>query len=221
MTLLAVLLEVCVILGGALILWYVCLAYYNRRRGTQALSWVEKACVGKAKVVDRHWHGTSRVQARIGFAARWFENARITVLLLPRTSPLHWGLSAWRRQKETITFEADLDSAPGFQLQVFQHRWLTRKHTTLSRNSRDWEISRPGPVVLTTRTHWDDEITPVVNALIGSRGHNLLSVRFRHESPHFTATLPLESISNSQTAASFLGVLRELVAGASARHRQL
>jgi hypothetical protein len=75
--------------------------------------------------------------------------------------------------------------------------------------------------VLTTRTHWDDEITPVVNALIGSRGHNLLSVRFRHESPHFTATLPLESISNSQTAASFLGVLRELAAGASARHRQL
>ncbi len=219
MTLLARFLQMDAVLVLMLALWYACLAYYNRRRGAQALSWVEKACAGKARIVGKKWHGTAHLQAHMGFAARWFENAQVTVRLLPRPSPLHWCLSLWRRQEETITFEADLDPVPGFQLQVFQHRWLTRKHTQMAHHSRDWEIFRPGPVVLTTRTQWNDEVTPVVNALMTSRGHNLLSVRFRNQSPHFSATLPLESVSNGQAAASFLNVLRELAAGASARQQ--
>jgi hypothetical protein len=52
-----------------------------------------------------------------------------------------------------------------------------------------------------------------------SRGHNLLSVRFRSESPHISATVPLEALSDEQAAAGFFTVLRELAAGAST-HRQ-
>jgi hypothetical protein len=49
-----------------------------------------------------------------------------------------------------------------------------------------------------------------------ARGHNLISVRFRSESPHIAATVPLEALSDEQAAAGFLSVLRELAAGASA-----
>jgi hypothetical protein len=49
-----------------------------------------------------------------------------------------------------------------------------------------------------------------------ARGHNLISVRFRSESPHIAATVPLDALSDEQDAASFLGVLRELATGASA-----
>ena len=59
-------------------------------------------------------------------------------------------------------------------------------------------------------------MTPVVNALITSRGHNLLSVRFRPKSPHLAATISLEALADEQAAAAFLTVLRELAAGASA-----
>jgi hypothetical protein len=52
-----------------------------------------------------------------------------------------------------------------------------------------------------------------------SRGHNLLTVRFRPESPHLAATIPLEALSDEQAAAGFLSVLRELAAGAST-HQQ-
>jgi hypothetical protein len=59
----------------------------------------------------------------------------------------------------------------------------------------------------------------VVNSLMTSRGHNLLTVRFRPESPHLAATIPLEALSDEQAAAGFLSVLRELAAGAST-HQQ-
>ena len=53
----------------------------------------------------------------------------------------------------------------------------------------------------------------MVNTLMTARGHNLISVRFRSESPHIAATVPLEALSDEQAAAGFLSVLRELAAG--------
>jgi hypothetical protein len=52
-----------------------------------------------------------------------------------------------------------------------------------------------------------------------SRGQNLLSVHFRPESPHLAATIDLETLADERAAAGFLGVLRDLAAGAST-HRQ-
>jgi hypothetical protein len=52
-----------------------------------------------------------------------------------------------------------------------------------------------------------------------SRGHNLLTVRFRPDSPHLAATIPLEALSNEQGAASFLNIVEELAAGASTHRR--
>jgi hypothetical protein len=52
-----------------------------------------------------------------------------------------------------------------------------------------------------------------------SRGHNLLSVRFRPDSPNIAATIALDALSDEETTAAFLGVLRDLAAGSSAsRH---
>jgi len=197
-------------------LWYFCFRRYNQRKGAAALRWVENACLGRGRILEARWLSTCRLQAHLRFAAHWFENVQVTIRLLPRPLPLQWMLSAWRKQRETLTFEADLDCAPGFDLEVLHHRWLTHKHTGVAMASQNWAISRPGPVVLTTRTHWAQELTPVVNTLMTTRGHSLISVRFRPQSPHLAATVALESLSDPQAATAFLGVLRDLAAGASA-----
>jgi hypothetical protein len=195
-------------------LWYFCFAHYNRRKGALALRWVEIACSGQGKMVEARWFGTSRLQAHLRFAAHWFENARVTARLIPRPIPSQWLLSVWRKQKETVTFEADLGYVPSFQLEVLRHRWFSHKQSS-GATSKNWEISRPEPVVLATRTEWTHELTPVVNTLMTSRGHNLISVRFRPQSPHFAATIDMETLTDERTAAAFLTVLRELAAGAS------
>jgi hypothetical protein len=204
---------------AAVVVWYLLFTRYNRRRGALVLQWVEAACATRGRIVESKWLSTSRLQAHFSFATHWFENARITIKLLPRPIPVQWALCLWRRQRETLTFEADLDDSPNFHLEITRHRWLTQKPKEISKPERNWTISRPGPVVLTTRTEWTHELTPVVNTLMTSRGHNLLTVRFRPDSPNLAATIPLDALSDEETTASFLSVLRDLAAGSSAsRH---
>jgi len=200
-------------------LWYFCFARYNRRRGALALRRVELACSGRGGIIESRWQGVCVLQARLDFVSHWFENARVVIRLRPRPIPLEWLFSLLRKHRETLTFETDLGYAPGFHLEVFRHRWVSKPHTKISKAAAQWELSHPGPVVLTTRSHWSHELTPVVNTLITSRGHSLVSVRFRSQSPHLAATIPLEAISDEQDAADFLSMLRELAAGAST-HQQ-
>ena len=195
--------------------WYFLFSRYNRRKAASALKWVESACAGNGRIVEARWLGSCRLQARVRFVAQWFENARVTVRLRPRAIPLQWLFSIWRKQKETLTFEADLGYAPSFHLEVFRHQWVTHKQTRLKK-PRTWAVTRPGPVILTTRTQWTQELTPVVNTLMTSRGHSLVAVRFRPESPHLAATVDLETLADERAAAGFLLMLRDLAAGASA-----
>jgi len=202
-----------VVLAG---LWYFLFARYNRRKGIRALRWVEAACSNRARIVEARWLGASRLQAQLRFAAHWFENARVTIRLIPRPLPIQWILSHWHKQKETLTFEADLDYVPAIRLEIRRHRWLTDSNRSLSQSSRSWTITRPGPVILTTSTEWRRELPAIVNTLMTTRGHNLLSVRLDPDSPNLAATIDLKALSDEEAAAGFLGVVRDLAAGASA-----
>ena len=206
---------------AALGVWYLLFAAYNRHRGAQALRWVQTACAGKGRILDSQWLGSSRLLARLQFPARSFENAYVTMKLRPRALPVQWLVSCWQKQKETLTFEADLGGSPSFHLQVVRHRWCARSRglSPIKPDAREWEIYQPGPIILTTRTHWKDDHSPALNALMAVRQQDVLQVCFRPESPQFSATVSLDALSDPQTAAGFLTSLRELAAGASA-HRQ-
>jgi len=204
---------------AALALWYLLFAAYNRRRGEEALRWVQSACAGKGRILESRWLTSSRLYARLQFPSRNFENARLTMRFRPRPLPVHWLVSMWKKQKETLTFEADLGGSPAFHLEVMRHRWCAHSRgVTRKRSDREWDIYEPGPVVLTTRTHWKEDPTPELNALMTVRQQDVLQVRFRPESPQFSATVSLDALSDPRSASGFLTTLREL-AGALA-HRQ-
>jgi hypothetical protein len=206
---------------AALAVWYLLFAAYNRRRGAEALRWVQSACAGKGRVLDPQWLNSSRLSARLHFASRSFENAHVTMKFRPRPLPVQWLLSQIQKQKETLTFEADLGGSPNFHLEVMRHRWCahSRGVTRRKRDGREWNIYEPGPIVLTTRTHWKEDSTPELNTLMTVRQQDVLQVRFRPESPQFSATIALDALDDPRTASGFLTTLRELAAGASA-HRQ-
>ena len=206
---------------AVLALWYFVFSHYNRKKGAAALCWVQTACAGKGRILESHWVGSSRLQARLHFPAHWFENARVTMHFHPRPLPVHWLVSCWHKQDETLTFEADLDVSPSFYLEVMRHRWCAHNRGTVSRKSddREWDVYEPGPVILTTRTHWKQDPSAELNALMSSRRQEFLKVHFRPESPQFSATVRLESLSDPNAAAEFVSALREIAAGAST-HRQ-
>jgi hypothetical protein len=195
--------------------WYWGFARFNHRLGLQTLRRMEAACSGQARIVDARWLTASRLEAKFRFASHWFDHANLTVRLFPRPLPLQWLLCLFRKQKETLTFEADLDGVPTAPLEVIRHRWYTQGPQAEGNGSREWTMVRPGPIVFTTRPEWTQGLPPVVNTFMTSRGHSLLSVRFRPESPHLAATVPLETLCDRDSAASFFSVLRDLAAGAS------
>jgi hypothetical protein len=207
-------------------LWYFVFSTYNRKKGVAALRWVQAACAGKGRILESHWVGSSHLQARLHFASQWFENARVTVTFRPRALPVQWLLSCWRRQKETLTFEADLGGSPSFHLEVVRHRWSAhnhgsgaRKHFGSANDEREWDVYEPGPIILTTRTHWKQDPTAELNALMSARRPEIVLVRFRPESPQFTATVHLEALADANACAGFVSALREIAAGASAHRR--
>jgi hypothetical protein len=202
-------------------LWYLVFSHYNRKKGADALRWVQTACAGRGRVLDARWAGSSSLQARLHFASHWFENARVVVNFQPRALPVQWLLSYWRQQKETLTFEADLGGSPSFHLEVVRHRWSAHNRGTTSRvrDEREWDLYQPGPIILTTRTHWKQDPSAELNALMSARRQDILQVRFRPESPQFSATVHLEALADPDAAAGFVSALREIAAGASA-HQQ-
>ena len=202
-------------------LWYLLFSSYNRKKGAVVLRWVQTACDGKGRILESQWLGSSHLEARLYFPSRWFENARVRVQLQPRALPVNWLLSYWRRQRETLTFEADLGGSPSFHLEVVRHRWSAHNRGGISRNRepRDWEVYQPGPIILTTRTHWKQDPSAELNALMSARRQDIVQVRFRPESPQFAATVDLDALADPDTAAGFVSTLREIAAGASA-HQQ-
>ena len=202
-------------------LWYLVFSTYNRKKGAAALRWVQTACAGSGRILESHWVGSSRLQARLHFPSRWFENARVTVKFRPRALPVHWLLSLWNRQKETLTFEADLGGSPTIHLEVVRHRWSAHNRGTTSRkhDEREWDLYQPGPIILTTRKHWKQDPSVELNALMSARRQDILQVCFHPESPQFSATVHLEALADPEAAARFVSALREIAAGASA-HRQ-
>jgi hypothetical protein len=204
-------------------LWYFVFSTYNRKKGVAALRWVQAACAGKGRILESHWVGSSRLQARLHFASHWFENASVVLTFRPRALPVQWLLSCWRKQKETLTFEADLGGSPTFHLEVVRHRWSAHNRSNASHKNRDnkdeereWELYQPGPIILTTRTHWKQDPMAELNALMSARRPEILQVRFRPESPQFTATVHLEALADADSCAGFVSALREIAAGASA-----
>ena len=208
------------ILVGLLLVtgWYVGFVRYNRRRAAEVLLWIRTAFSGHAQVLGIHWSSSSRFHVRLRLLPGVFQHSYIVVQLLPREFFFNWFLSKLRKQQELATFEADLDSAPLFNLEVHNQRWCGRSRKGSTLDPERGTIENFGPFVLTTRNDWQREITSMIDALVASRDSDFLTVNFRRTSPHLSATVALDSLAPQNTNGNkVFHVLRELAdcAGAS------
>jgi hypothetical protein len=122
-----------------------------------------------------------------------------------------------KKAQETVVFQADLDWAPPFTLELQSYRLFARTRKDLPPDAPGWDFEQTTPFVLTTRKDWQREITAVITSLLSCPERQFLSIAFSRQSPHFTATLALDSIAPSSTCRTeIFDSLRELATGASA-----
>lgn len=190
--------------------WYLIFVRYNRRRAKQILQHLRQAFSSQAQIMSVRWMGTARFALRLRVVSTLFQQATLQVEMHRREVPFLWLWARLRKRQETMTFEADLECPPAFNLEVQNHRWCGRTKK-ISRDLRRLTLEQCGPFVITTRNDWQREITAMMSALVASRDCDFLSVNFSRVSPHFTAEVPLNSIApDSEPEAQIFDVLREL-----------
>ena len=200
-----------------LAVWYFYFLRYNRKKAKNILQWIGAVSAGHASVLSVRWDTRSRFQVKLQFRSHGFHNGRMAVQLLPREIPLKWLLSRYHGQQETLTFEADLDCAPAFSLEVHNYRWKNKPSRKTAFQPGRLQLVRTGPVVLTTRGDWQQDLTNMMNGLMASRDCNFETVRFRRRSPHFRAIVPLQYLDlREDCGPQLFNALQELATGASA-----
>lgn len=193
--------------------WFAAFLRLNRQRGQGFLDRLRLSWHGR--VLGQRWHG-ALLHAGIQFRSHSLRTAHVTFRLLPRPIPWKWLLSWWRAEPETLRIESDLESPPAFTLAVRNHRWSGRVGNA-KYVQHGWNVSRPGPILLTTEEQWECEKNPVMNALLAARHSELTEIRLQPQSPHLIAELPLEALEDLCTASRLLDTLQELAAGARAQ----
>ncbi|HET6935176.1 MAG TPA: hypothetical protein VFI72_10075 [Candidatus Angelobacter sp.] len=196
--------------------WYWVSVRRSRRRAKELARWIESALYGQGQVAGIRWLTPSRFKVPLRLTCGLFHRACVTVEMTPCEMPFRWLISKVRGHQEVITFQADLDPAPGFSLNVQNFRWFARSSRRTPRNRNGWTFEQTGPIVLSTRQDWQKEITSAMTSLAHGN-HEFSSVMFQRRTPHFSVTLPLEAIApGAPERACLFESMRELASSASA-----
>jgi hypothetical protein len=200
-----------------LLLWYGLCVRWNHRRGRRLLAKIESAFSGYGHVCGVEWQSGSQFQVRLRLNGCAFSHSTVTVRLYPLHKPLGWIVARLRHEQETLTFDANLLCPPAFNLDVRNQRRVVKVKSRRPPKGAVVHLHRLGPFVLTSRRDWHRDVANTVQSLAGARDCELIAVSFRRSAPHFSATLPLETISGLQSSrARVFDSLRELASGASA-----
>lgn len=195
---------------------YGCVAA-SRRRAIMILRQLEHALAGEGHITDLYWTGSSRFVVNLNLGSALFRDANILVEMAPRQLPWQWWRFARSGGEETLTFSADLDGAPGFELCVLNRRWYGKPRERKLLEERDWDLVGCRRLVLSSRAEWGSEIAGMVNALLVTRHQEVREVGFNNRSPHFSAVFELASLPQlAEQRPSVVDCLRELARQASA-----
>lgn len=198
-------------------IWYWFATRYSRRRAGEVARWIEAALAGEGHVAGIRWVSSSRFQVPLRLAHGMFRRASVLVDMAPCELPLQWLMGKIRARQELLTFQADFDLPPVFCLHVQNFRWFARSSRKAPKANSGWVFERTSPVVISTRSDWQKEVSSAISSLAQGQSHDFLTINFQRRSPHFCATLPLEAIAPGSPTRSFVfESMRELASNSSA-----
>ena len=184
--------------------WYLAWREVNRLRAERLMHHVREAVAGRALVSAPFWHKASRFDVELRFTSV-FRESWLSVELIPREMPIQWLFAVVRKQKEQVTFRAELDQRPTSGLIISRHKccgYTSRK----ALSSED--CYNLGSLVVTTREDWQGE-TAIVESILAARSRELTHVEFRKRAPHLLITAPLTSLTEDDDDSGLFGLLQE------------
>lgn len=196
--------------------WYCISVRRKRRKAREVLRWIQSCLTGRGHVVGISWISQSRFRVPLRLTCGVFQRAWVLVELNAQQTPVQWLFSKIKGGREMVKFQADLDLAPAFSLQMQNFRWFARSSKKSSIEKPGWQFERLPSVMISTKPELQREIACTMTQLSKGDGGDFLEVNFQRSSPHFSATLPLESLAPGSPARSYvLEAMRELAGTAA------
>ncbi|HET9839769.1 MAG TPA: hypothetical protein VFR84_16195 [Candidatus Angelobacter sp.] len=197
--------------------WYSVATRQKQRKAREVLRWIQSSLAGRGQVVGISWTGAARFRVPLRLNCGVFQKAWVLVEMRPWQTPLQWLFHKLRKRRELVTFQADLDLPPAFSLHVHNFRWVARSSRRTPVNQPGWDFEYLQPLVITTRPEQQKEIACAMASLTRSDRSEFLNVSFQRSSPHFSATVPLDSLAPGSPVRSYmLDTMRELAGSSSA-----
>jgi len=197
--------------------WYCVASRHKQRKAREVLRWLQSALAGRGQVISISWTGVAKFRVPLRLTCGVFQKAWVLVEMRSEQTPLGWLVNKLGKPRELVTFQADLDLPPTFSLHVHNFRWVARSSRRTPENHPGWKFECLQPLIISTRPHQQKEIACAMASLTRSDTSEFLNVSFQRSSPHFSATVLLDSLApGSPTRTCMLDAMRELAGSASA-----
>lgn len=197
--------------------WYCVAMRHKQRRAREVLRWIQSALAGRGQVIGISWTGAAKFRVPLRLTCGIFQKAWVMVEMQPQQTPVQWLFHKLKKQRELVTFHADLDFPPAFSLHVHNFRWVARSSRRTPANHVGWKFECLQPLIISTRPEQQKEIACTMASLTRNDSSEFLNVSFQRSSPNFSATVPLESLAPDSPARTYMfDAMRELAGSASA-----
>ncbi len=196
--------------------WYTVSLRRKRQKAKEILRWIQASLAGRGHVVGISWMTASRFRVPLRLTCGVFNRAWVLVEIRSQQTPIQWLFNKISGRREVLTFQADLDCPPTFSLQMQNFRWFARSSPKAEIDRPGWQFERLPSVMISTKPQSQKEIASTMTSLSKGDNGEFLEVSFQRRSPHFSATLPLESLAPGAPARTYmLDAVREMAGSAS------
>jgi len=119
--------------------WFAAGTYWNVRKGTSAMGWLQDGLPLVGEKTTLRWLGSSAMQLKIEQAKPPFRNAEVLVLLEPRDISVLWVWARLRGRRDLFIFRGHTRNLPRCEFEAFRPgSWSAREVERKLRN-QDWK----------------------------------------------------------------------------------
>lgn len=199
------------------ITWYCLSLRQKRHKSNEVLRWIQSALAGRGHVLGISWITATRFRVPLRLTCGVFHRAWVLVEFTAQSTPLQWLSNRLRGRRDVLTFQADLDYPPAFALHVQNFRWFARSSRKAPINQPGWKFEHLPPVMISTKRDTQKEVAATIASISKGDHGDFLEISFQRRSPHFSASLALESLApGAPTRTYMLDAMRELAGSVSA-----
>jgi len=118
--------------------WFGLGTQANVRAGDRVLKWLRDGLPIVGEKTAMHWMGSSVLQLKIEKGKAPFRNTEALFVFEPRDVVFLWAFSRLQGRRDLMIFRGTLNTAPSFELEVFDPKGWTTHNTERDVQKKNW-----------------------------------------------------------------------------------